>query len=114
MTDNWRGRFREEWHIDFEYREDANHLPVPVSLFAIERNSGTARFFRRDELLKLNQAPFDTAPGSLIVAYAANAEMSCFLVLGWLFPVNILDPYVETIAAINGDTTVWLEEEEHG
>jgi hypothetical protein len=109
---NWRGRFPDEWHIDFEYREDANHLPLPVSLFAFERNSGTAQFFRRDELLKLKQAPFNTGPDSLIVAYAANAEMSCFLALGWPLPVNILDPYVETIAAINGDTTVWLEEEE--
>ncbi len=111
MTD-WRQRFREEWHIDFEYREDDNHLPVPVSLFAFERHSETALFFRRDQLLKLKQAPFDVGPDSLIVAYAANAEMSCFLVLGWPFPVNILDLYVETIAAINGDTMIWLEEEE--
>jgi DNA polymerase I len=111
---NWRARFREEWHIDFEYREDANHLPVPVSLFAIERHSGATLFLRRDQLLKLKQAPFNTGPDSLIVAYAANAEMSCFLALGWPFPVNILDLYVETIAAINGDTTIWLEEEERG
>jgi DNA polymerase-1 len=109
---NWRERFREEWHIDFEYREDANHLPVPVSLCAIERHSGTALFYRRDQLLKLKRAPFNTGPDSLIVAYAANAEMSCFLALSWPFPVNILDLYVETVAAINGDTTIWLEEEE--
>jgi DNA polymerase I len=109
---NWRNRFREEWHIDFEYREYENHHPVPVSLFAIERHSGTARFWRRDQLLELKQAPFNTGPDSLIVAYAANAEMSCFLVLGWPLPDHILDPYVETIAAINGDTSIWLEEEE--
>ena len=111
---NWWERFREEWHIDFEYREDANHLPIPVSLCAIERHSGTVIFLRRDQLLKLKQAPFNTGPDSLIVAYAANAEISCFLVLGWPRPVNILDLYVETIAAINGDTTVWLEEEQRG
>ena len=33
-----------------------------------------------------------------MVAYAANAEMSCFLALGWPFPCNVLDLYVETIA----------------
>ena len=41
------------------------------------------------------------------MAYAANAEMSCFLALGWPFPVNVLDLYVETIAAINGRTDIW-------
>jgi DNA polymerase I len=109
---NWRERFRKEWHIDCEYREDVNHLPVPVSLCAIERHSGAVIFLRRDQLQKLKQAPFNTGPDSLVVAYAANAEMSCFLTLGWPFPVNILDLYVETVAAINGDTTIWLEEEE--
>ena len=39
--------------------------------------------------------------------YAANAEMSCFLALGWPFPINVLDLYVETIAAINGRTDIW-------
>lgn len=109
---NWRERFREEWHIDFEYREDANHLPVPVSLCAIERHSEAVIFLRRDQLLKLKQAPFNTGTDSLIVAYAANAEISCFLALGWPFPVNILDLYVEIITAINGDSTIWLEDEQ--
>jgi hypothetical protein len=113
MTELHR-RFREEWHIDFEYREDADHRPIPVSLYAIERHSGTVLFLRRDQLLRLKQAPFNAGRDSLIVAYAANAEMSCFLVLGWPFPANILDLYVETIASINGDNSIWLEEEQRG
>ena len=33
--------------------------------------------------------------------------MSCFLALGWPFPINVLDLYVETIATINGRTDIW-------
>ena len=47
------------------------------------------------------------ASEDLMVAYAANAEFSCFLALAWPLPVNVLDLYVETIAAINGRTDVW-------
>ena len=108
---NWRGRFREEWHIDFEYRENADSPTGPGLAVRHRAAQRDRHFLRRDQLLKLKQAPFNTGTDSVIVAYAANAEMSCFLALGWPFPVNILDLYVETIAAINGDTTVWLEEE---
>ena len=46
-------------------------------------------------------------PRDLMVAYAANAELSCFLALGWPFPCNVLDLYVETIAGINGRADIW-------
>jgi hypothetical protein len=61
----------------------------------------------RDQLLACRRAPFDTGPRSAMIAYAANAELSCFLALGWPFPVNVLDAYVETCAAINGNTHIW-------
>jgi DNA polymerase-1 len=105
-TDAWR-QFDAIWHADFEYREDANHHPVPVSLFAHEQRTGTGIFLRRDQLLALRRAPFGTGPRDLMVVYAANAEISCFLVLGWPLPVNMLDLYVETIAAINGRIDIW-------
>ena len=78
-----------------------------MSLFAYEQHTGTEIFLRREQLLTLRRAPFGTGPRDLLVAYAANAEMSCFLALGWPFPVNVLDLYVETIAAINGRTDIW-------
>ena len=62
---------------------------------------------RREQLLALRRAPFGVGPRDLLVTYAANAEMSCFLALGWPFPCNVLDLYVETIAGINGRTDIW-------
>jgi hypothetical protein len=106
-SSDWRQRFRSIWHVDFEYREDANHLPVPVCMVAVEERTGTSIILRRSELLRLDRAPFGTGPDDLTVAYAANAELSCFLALGWPLPVNVLDVYVETIAAINGNTAIW-------
>ena len=103
----WTSRFDTIWHVDFEYREDANHLPVPVCMTAVEQNTGTEIFLWRDELLKLRHAPFGIGPRDLMVAYAGNAELSCFLMLAWPFPQNILDVYVETIAEINGRTDIW-------
>ena len=33
-------RFRAIWHVDFEFRQDNNHLPVPVAMFAKEHRTG--------------------------------------------------------------------------
>ena len=38
---SWLGQFASVWHVDFEYRQDANHCPVPVSMFAYEEHTGT-------------------------------------------------------------------------
>jgi hypothetical protein len=94
--------FTEIWHVDFENRLDANGHPVPVCMSAKEQHTGTQIFLSREQLLTLRRAPFDTGPHALMVAYAANAELSCFQALGWPFPCNVLDVYVETCAAING------------
>ena len=104
---DWLRRFDSVWHVDFEFRQDANHRPVPVCMFALEQHTGTEISLWRDQLLALRRAPFGTGPRDLMVAFAANAELSCFLVLGWPFPHNVLDPYVENIAVINGRTDIW-------
>jgi DNA polymerase family A len=104
---DWRQRFRAIWHVDFEFREDPNHLPIPVCMYAREEHSGATISLWRDELLRLTRAPFDTGPDSVMVAFASNAELQCFLVLSWPFPTNVLDPYVENILAINGNTAIW-------
>jgi DNA polymerase I len=95
------------WHVDFEFRFDANHHPVPVCMYAFDELTGAEIFLRRDQLLTLKHAPFWVGPRDLMVAYAANAELSCFAVLGWPFPCNVLDLFVETIASINGRTDIW-------
>ena len=37
--------------------------------------------------------PFDIGPDALIVGYSLWAEVTCFLTLGWLFPVNVYDSH---------------------
>jgi len=76
-------------------------------MYAREEHSGATISLWRDELLRLPRAPFDTGPDSVMVAFASNAELQCFLALGWPFPTHVLDPYVENIVAINGNTAVW-------
>jgi DNA polymerase-1 len=95
-------RFRAIWHIDFEFRFDANHCPVPVSLFAKEHRTGAEIFMRRPELLACRQAPFDVGPGALIAGYSLVAELACFRVLGWPAPRHGVCTYAEVIAATNG------------
>ena len=45
--------------------------------------------------------PFDIGPNTLFVAYSAWAEMTCFLALGWTFPVHIFDQHTAYLAASN-------------
>jgi hypothetical protein len=104
---DWRQRFRSIWHVDTEYREDANHLPIPVCLHAHDEVSGKTLSLWRDELLASTRLPFDSGPDDAMVAFASNAELQCFLRLGLPFPNNVIDPYVENIVAINGNTAVW-------
>jgi DNA polymerase I len=102
-------RFQQVWHVDFEFRVDDCHRPVPVAMHAREHRTGTEIALRRDQLLRLTRPPFDTGPDTLITAYAAVAELTCFQVLGWSRPRNVLCTYFETSAAINGQEIVGLE-----
>jgi hypothetical protein len=100
--------FASVWHIDFEYRQDRNHRPLPICLTAIDELSGREIVMWEDELLRSRRPPFGIGSHDLIVAYASNAEAACFLQLGWPLPQRVLDLYVEIIAAINGDDGVML------
>jgi DNA polymerase I len=100
-------RFDHIWHVDFEYRQNRNLLPVPVCMYAVDQRTGQEIFLWREQLLELRQAPFGTGPRDLMVAYSASAELACFLQLGWRFPENILDPFLETAALTNGNRALW-------
>jgi hypothetical protein len=102
-------RFREIWDHDFEFRQDDNHRPVPVALFAKEHRTGTEIIMRREQLLACTKAPFDVGPDTLITSYSIVAELSCFRALHWPLPRNLLCTYFETSAAINGLDLVGLE-----
>ena len=95
-------RFDDVWPIDFEFKFDTNDLPVPVYMRAISMRTGQEIGLWREDLIRLRRAPFDTGPQSLVAAFSSNAEMLCFLRLGWPLPENVFDPYVNTAALTNG------------
>jgi DNA polymerase-1 len=102
-------RFREIWDVDFEFRQDENHCPVPIAMFAKEHRTGAVHTLRRPELLACTKAPFSTGADTLVVAYSIVAELTCFRALGWPLPRHALCTYFETAAAINGLDLVGLE-----
>src|SRR5262249_40581621 len=95
-------RFREVWEHDFEYRQDANHCPVPVALSAKEQRTGTEISMRREQLLASTRLPFGQGLDTLVTSYSNVAELNCLNMLGYPIPTNLLCTYTETCAAING------------
>jgi hypothetical protein len=55
----------------------------------------------REGLLDLTRPPFDIGPNTLFVAYSAWAELTCFKVRSWPFPVHIFDLHTAYLAASN-------------
>jgi DNA polymerase-1 len=88
---------------DFEYEVADGDLPAPLSMVAYVldeklRHVRTIRLWRGE----FGAAPpFDTGPDTLVVAYSAWAEMTCFSVLGWKFPEHIFDQHTAYLAASN-------------
>jgi len=90
---------------DFEYEIEKGGLPNPLCMVAYVldehlRHVRTIRMWR-EELLTSKHPPFDIGPDTLFVAYSAWAEMTCFKVLGWQFPVHIFDLHTAYLAASN-------------
>lgn len=73
-----------------------------MCMAARELHTGQALRLWRDELIALDRAPFDVGPTAVMVAYAAQAELGCFLALGWPLPVNVLDLFAEHRTETNG------------
>jgi hypothetical protein len=89
--------------VDFEYEIDDNHLPRVLCMVAhvLNENLQHVRTIRmwRGEFGKT--PPFDIGDDTLFVAYSAWAEMTCFMMLGWEFPVHIFDLHTAYLAASN-------------
>ena len=102
MTDRFSGGV---WAVDFEFHPSngvEGNPQVPVCMVAHDMTSGQTIRLWRDELLKLERAPFPIDGTALLIAYFASAEIGCFLELGWALPVNVVDLYVEFRVATNG------------
>lgn len=88
---------------DFEYEAAPGDLPNPLCMVVhvLDENLRHVRTVRiwRGEFG--TAPPFDIGPDALFVAYSAWAEMTCFKVLGWKFPVHIFDLHTAYLAASN-------------
>jgi len=92
--------YRAIWILDFEYMARNGEYPEPVCMVAHDMVSD--QWIRQwfDELDGV--PPFDLDSDSLFVAYAAMAEWSCFLQLGWPIPARCIDLYAEFVCIHNG------------
>ena len=95
---------------DFEYEIKPGDLPVPLCIVAQVldehlQHVRTIRLWREmpDAAPPYfgTTPPFDIGPDTLLVAYSAWAEMTCFMALGWRFPVHIFDLHTAYLAASN-------------
>ncbi len=88
--------------VDTEFRSIGGNRPDTVCLVVRELRSGETRRYWQDELRNMSRAPFETGSDSLLVAFAAQAELSCFQVSSWPQPENIVDQYAEFRVQTNG------------
>ena len=88
---------------DFEYEIAPGGLPHIVCLvvYVLNENLEHVRTIKvwEDEFDKV--PPFDIGPDALFVAYSAWAELICFKVLGWQFPVHVFDLHTAFLAVSN-------------
>jgi hypothetical protein len=82
--------FRRIWHLDFEFHQPPGERPQPICLAAYESRTG-----QWVESFNPTNPPYDARDDSLFVSYAASAEMSCYLALGWELPRHVIDLYAE-------------------
>ena len=92
--------FREIVCLDFEFISEPGENPIPVCLVAKEMVSGRLIKLWQDQLGP--EPPFATDNGVLFVAYAAQAELECFIQLGWPLPTRVLDLSAEFRIISNG------------
>lgn len=94
--------FEQIWLVDFEFHSPDGSNPTPICMIAREVFSGKLIRLWHLELNTLRECPFSTNDKSLVVAFAAAAEWSCFLQLGWGQPRRALDLMFEYRALSNG------------
>ena len=87
---------------DFEFYGEEGELKIPVCFVVRELRSGKVYHYWQDELLDMPEAPFDTGPEVLWVAYYSSAEWGIFRQLEWAIPERIFDCYTEFSCETNG------------
>jgi hypothetical protein len=88
---------------DFEYEVAPGGLPRVLCkvVYVLNENLRYVRTIRmwRGEFGSI--PPFDVGPDALLVAYSAWADLTCFKVLGWQFPIHVFDLHTAYLAASN-------------
>jgi hypothetical protein len=89
--------------VDFEYEIEAGGLPrvLCMVVWVLNENLQQVHAIRMWRGEFGSTAPFDIGPDTLFVAYSAWAEMTCFIVLGWPFPIHVFDLHTAYLAASN-------------
>lgn len=99
-------QFDEAWVLDLEFSAPPGEHPTPLCLVAHELIHGRVVkiWFNKNDIGKTS-CPFNVGHRSLVIAFYASAEISCFIANGWPIPFNILDLYVEFRNYTNGIVT---------
>ena len=89
--------------VDFEYEIEVGGLPrvLCMIVYVLNENLQHVRTIRMWRGEFGSTPPFDVGHDTLFVAYSAWAEMTCFIVLGWPFPVHVFDLHTAYLAASN-------------
>ncbi len=94
-------RFTAIWLVDFEYHAPGGEPPRPICMSGIEYwTREPIRLWLWDRAPP--PCPFPITPTTAMVAYAAQAELSCFIALGWEFPHHVIDLFAEFRRHTNG------------
>ncbi len=88
--------------IDFEFSAPPGEQPSIVCLVAKNLKTGEKWRYFQNELLSMKMPPYPHDSKSLIVAYYASAEITCYLALGWPLPEYVLDLFTEFRCLTNG------------
>jgi hypothetical protein len=86
--------FRRYVVVDFEYETiTPGNLPNPLCMvcYLLDENLRYIETIRRWRGEFGPRPPFPTDDDTLFIAYSAWAELMCFIVLGWIFPVHVFD-----------------------
>jgi hypothetical protein len=88
-----------------DYNLQVGDLPVPLCMVAyvLDEHLQHVRTVRmwRDEFMAARRPPFNIGDDDVFVAYAAQAELTCFKVLGWPFPKHIFDLHTAYLSVSN-------------
>ena len=91
--------------VDFEFhpaKGKEGNPPVPVCMVVRRWPNGETSKYWQDELFMMRSSPFPVGEKALFVAFYASAELDCFQTLGWKYPANVLDLFVEFRCITNG------------